>query len=153
MATNETVRVYVMKLITTMSDEYTSLKLVEDEGASFDVPVDWHGDNYPSYIPLDVQIASVYSYSDYNSVEYSDVESGKLQIQFSEMGSGTESNLDTEAATIRTVMIRDYLGFLSIKQSTITIYWSDGYNYFIVKTQDMSEQTTIAIAEGVRKIK
>ena len=52
LATNETVRVRVMKLLATMSDEYTSLKLIEDEDASFDIPTGWQGKNFP---PISLQ--------------------------------------------------------------------------------------------------
>lgn len=152
LATNDTVRVYVMELITTMSDEYTSLKLVEDEEASFDVPADWQGTSYPSFIPSNLRFSSVVSYEENNSVEYMNVVTGNIQLTFSELGHNAEANLDTESASVRTVMIHDYLGFLAIKKEQVNIYWSDGLNYFILTTYDLPQEDAITVAESVRHI-
>lgn len=153
LATNETARVYVMRLITTMSEEYTSLKLAEDEATYFDVPVDWKGRNYPSYIPSDLQVSSVYSYLDNNSVEHISVKSGELQMDFAELGSGTETNVDTEGAAIHTIMVRDYPGFVAIKELRISIYWSNGQDYFILETYDLDKAIAVQIAESVKNIR
>lgn len=153
LATNETVRVYMMKLITTMSDEYTALKLVEDEEASFDIPADWEGDNYPSYIPSGLAVSSVYSYSDNCSAIYKNIETGQWQLDFAELGAGAETNLDTENATVRALMIRDYPGFLAVKGQQISLYWSDGQNYFILLTQGIDEAVAVEIAESVRRVR
>lgn len=153
LATNETVRVYVMKLITTMSDEYTSLKLVEDEDASFDVPVGWQGDNYPSFIPAGLEIASVNSYAENNTATYKNAETSELQMSFSELGSNAETNLDTEGATVRAAMVHDFPAFIAVKENGISIYWSNGHNYFILFAQNMDEGIVLRIAENVKNIR
>lgn len=152
-ATNETVRVYVMKLIVTMSDEYTSLKLVEDEEASFDVPADWQGDNYPSFIPASLEIASVNSYADNNIITYKNTETTELQMSFSELSSNAETNLDTEGATVRAAMVHDSPAFIAVKEKGISIYWSNGHNYFILFAQNMDEDIVLRIAENVKSIR
>lgn len=149
LATNETVRIYVMKLITTMSDEYTSLKLVKDETASFDVPANWQGNSYPASIPSNLRVFSVDSYVGNNSVEYEDIVTGDIRLIFSEHDSNAETNLDTEGASVCTIMIHSYPGFLAQKKGQISIFWSDGRNYFVLTTYDLEQEDTINIAESV----
>ncbi|MEG0512140.1 MAG: DUF4367 domain-containing protein [Clostridia bacterium] len=152
-ATNETVRVYVMKLIVTMSDEYTSLKLVEDEDASFDVPADWQGENYPSYLPADLQVTAIHSYMGYHSVAYQGIENILAKLDFSELSSEAETNLDTENAAVTAIMVQNYPGFLATKEDKISIYWSNGHNYFILFAQNMDEGIVLRIAENVKNIR
>lgn len=153
LATNETVRVEVMRLISTMSEEYTSLKLVEDEEASFDVPSDWQGNNYPSYLPADLQMFSMHSYVGYCSVSYKSAGKDAVELDFSELGSDTETNIDTENATICTIMIRDYPGFLAVKEERISLYWSDGQDYFILLARNIDKDSLIKVAESVRRVR
>lgn len=153
LATNETVRVYVMKLITVMSDEYTSLKLVEDEEASFDVPTDWQGDNYPSYLPADLQVASMHSFMDYNSVAYRGKENIQIKLDFSELGSEAETNLDTENASVSAVMVQNYPGLLATKEVKNSLCWSDGQHYFILLAENIDKDTLVRIAENVKRIR
>ncbi|MCI6377970.1 MAG: DUF4367 domain-containing protein [Clostridiales bacterium] len=152
LATNKTARVYVMKLIAIMSDEYTSLKLVEDEEASFDVPAGWQGKNYPSYLPADLQVLSIHSYADYHSVAYQSAENSTVQLDFSELGSGAETNIDTEDATVCAIMIRDYPGFLVMKKEDTSLYWSDGQSYFLLFAQNIDKDVLLEIAESVKMI-
>lgn len=58
-ATVRSVRVYVLKFLINMEEQYAELSLIKDEGAVLDVPIDWKGSWYPSYIPEDFPLSSV----------------------------------------------------------------------------------------------
>lgn len=149
LATNETVRIRVMKLLATMSDEHTSLKLIEDENASFDIPAGWQGKSFPSYLPADLQVVSIHAYPDYNSISYRSTINDAIQMDFSELGPGAETNIDTEDAAVYTVMIGNFSGFLVSKEDRISLYWSDGQRYFILLGQNIEKNTMMSIAQSV----
>ena len=150
-ATSKTVRVEVMRLLVSITDEYTALKLMKDEGASFDVPADWQGTSYPSFIPEVMEVSSVDSHPNNSFVTYRDIEFGENTLNFYEMADSTEVNIDTEDTTIRPIIIQGHSGFYAEKNDRAHVYWSDGQKTFILTTQDMGKETTIKIAEGVKR--
>ena len=152
LATNETVRVRVMKLLATMSDEYTSLKLIEDEDASFDIPTGWQGKNFPSYLPAELQVVTIHAYPDYHSISYRNTVNDAIQMDFSELGPGAETNIDTEDAAVCTVMIGNFSGFLVSKGEAISLYWSDGQHYFILLGRNIEKNTLMSVAQSVKSI-
>ena len=85
-ATSHTLRVQVMQLLVNIEEEYTELKLQEDPAASFEIPAEWCGENYPSFIPDDLVAAMVFSYPDNNSIELIDKRTGAVRGEFSEYG-------------------------------------------------------------------
>ena len=152
-ATSHTIRVQVMQLLVNAENEYTELKLQEDPAASFDVPAEWGGDNYPSFIPDGLVAGMVFSYPDNNSIELIDKRTGAVKGQFSEYGADTEANIDTEDAVQEPVTIGLNNGFLDKKENRVSIYWGDGRKYFVLTILDHDESTVIRIAERVVRIK
>ncbi|MEG0270057.1 MAG: DUF4367 domain-containing protein, partial [Clostridia bacterium] len=62
-------------------------------------------------------------------------------------------NLDTENAAVTAIMVQNYPGFLATKEDKISIYWSNGHNYFILFAQNMDEGIVLRIAENVKNIR
>lgn len=152
-ATSHTLRVQVMQLLVNIEEEYTELKLQENPAASFDIPAEWGGENYPSFIPDSLVAGMVFSYPDNNSVELIDKRTGAVKGQFSEYGADTEANIDTEDAVQESVMIGLNNGFLVKKETRVSLYWGDGRKYFVLTISDHDESTVIRIAESVVRIK
>lgn len=152
-ATSHTVRVHVMKLLYEMEEEYTTIKMVEDEEASFDVPAEWQGTSYMSYIPEGYAIHNVFSYGTNNIVEYYDIVSGNLVLQFSELGSNIESNADTEDTITQQVRINGYSGVLFSKGTMHSVFWCDTNKYFYLSLSNSTVDELLSIANSVKRIK
>lgn len=152
LATSHTVRVQVMQLLLSVEKEYTELSLVEDEEASFDVPADWQGDSFLMYIPEGMRVEQCLTSNDDYYIMYRGTDDRTTKLSFSESGAEVVTNIDTENAAIRTLMIRDNLGYISVKNDVVQVFWSDGTHYFIVCTEKLGEEITIQIAQSVRSI-
>lgn len=151
-ATSHTVRVHVMKLLYEMEEEYTTIKMVEDEEASFDVPAEWQGTSYLSYIPSNLTILNIYNSRSHNIIQYASVEDNQLSLSFSEIESSAEANLDTENAITEEVLIQNHIGILSTKNEQIGICWTNGHKYFVIIANGFSKEELISIANGVKRI-
>jgi len=152
-ATSHTLRVQVMQLLVNIEEEYTELKLQENPAASFDIPAEWGGENYPSYIPDGFILGAVHSNSSYSSVSYSDTTGEGRKLYFSELGESAEANLDTEASAIKPIQIHGYHGTVAIKGTKISAYWDDGRHYFILITEGLDEPTFMRVADGVVRVR
>lgn len=152
-ATSHSVRVHVMNLLYEIDEEYSTLRIVEDEDASFDVPAQWKGSCYPSYIPEGWEVFNILSFSIYNTAEYQDSNSQKLVLRFSEYKSNIETNVDTENAVVRKIGIRDAEGILVEKEHQVSIYWCNGMYYYMLVVNDQNPDEAIRIANSVIPIK
>ena len=152
-ATSHTIRVQMMKLLVNIEEEYTELKLQEDPTASFDIPAEWGGENYPSFLSDSLVAGMVFSYPDSNSVELIDQKTGAVMGQFSEYGAATEANIDTEDAIQEPVMIGLSQGCLVKKGNRLSLYWDNGRKYFVLMISDQDEATVVRMAESVVRIK
>lgn len=142
-----------MKLLYHIEDEYTTLKMVEDESASFEVPTEWQGTSYMSYIPDQYRLYQILSFAEYHRAEYSDSFTGKVTLKYSELGMSIESNIDTEDAEIIEVDINNYIGVLTIKGSDCSVFWCDGRQYYLLSAKNSAPEELLEIARSVEKIK
>ena len=152
-ATSHTVRVQVMQLLVNIEEEYTELKLREDTAASFDIPAEWGGENYPSFIPDGFVLGAVHSNPGYSTVIYTDLIGEGRKLYFSELGESAETNLDTEASIIEPIQINQHQGTMAIKEGKISAYWDDGRHYFILITEGLDESVFLRVAEGVIRVR
>lgn len=74
-------------------------------------------------------------------------------MSFSESDASTVTNIDTEGATVRAVMIQDRQGYLAVKENAVHVFWSDGLHYYIVSTSRISEDETVKISQSITKIR
>lgn len=148
-ATSHTVRVQVMQLLVSIEEEYTELSLRENTAASFDIPAEWGGENYPSFIPDGFTFGAVHSNPGYSSVSYTDKTGEGRKLYFSELGESAEANLDTEASTIQPIQVHGNHGTMATKGTKISAYWDDGRHYFILITEGLDETAFLRVADGV----
>ncbi|MEG1678415.1 MAG: hypothetical protein RR379_12155, partial [Clostridia bacterium] len=83
--------------------------------------------------PAGLEIASVHSYAENNTVTYKNAETSELQMSFSELGSNAETNLDTEGAAVRAAMVHDFPAFIAVKEKGISIYWYGCQKHILVE--------------------
>lgn len=152
-ATSHTLRVQVMQLLVNIEEEYTELKLQEDPAASFDIPAEWGGENYPSFIPQGFALGAVHSNPSYSSVSYTDTTGAGRKINFSELGDSAESNLDTEDAALEPLLINGHQGTLVIKNKKISAFWEDGRHYFILITEGLDRSDFLSLATGIVRVR
>lgn len=152
-ATSHTMRVHMMNLLYEMDEEYSTLRMVEDKNASFDVPAQWQGTCYPSRIPAEWELFNVLSFSTYHSVEYRDRESQQIVLRFSEYEPDIEINIDTEDSIVREIALHESNGFLVEKNGQISIYWSNGLHYYMLVVSSIGADEAIQIANSVISIR
>ena len=142
----ESIRVKVLQLLINVQDKYTELKLVEDPGATFDVPADWRGDYYFSYIPEGYALYEIDPLID--RAYYRNIDGDAFS--FSEFSQDQEISLDSEGAVISYEFISGNLALVIEKYGT-TVTWSDGTKYFIVRSTQ-GKTDTLKIANSFRRI-
>lgn len=151
-ATSHTVRVRVMELLVNIEEEYTELSLHENPEASFDIPADWQGENYPFYIPDGMELFKVHSFVGESHVEYTDKDDPTLRCNFAELSESVTSNVDTENAEISPTLIRGNAGVVIKKGTTIMIYWNNERHYFVINAENIEIETVLQIARSVIRV-
>lgn len=146
MAASPNVRVELMNFFMNIEPRYTSFGF-EDTGTFVDVPAEWTGYYYPTYIPEGFEITDVLPNMGI-SWKHAD---GSL-LDFDEMGPGGSGNLDTENAKNEFISINGHTALISEKNGWTAILWNvDNRSLLIDFTGDREE--AIKIAESVRMIK
>lgn len=74
-------------------------------------------------------------------------------MSFSESDASTVTNIDTEDATVRAMMIQNHQGYIAVKENAVHVFWSDGLYYYIVSTNGIGEEETVQISQSVTKIR
>lgn len=151
-AGNRTVRIQMMQLLATHEKEYTELRLQADENASFDVPAEWKGMNYPASLPEGLEVEEVDAHFDSNHVLYSDARHPDRILRFSEYGPDTTVNVDTENAVLTPFTIRGHSATLFTKENRVGAYWADGQHFFLIMSTDIDESAIRRMAESVTQV-
>lgn len=137
------VRTGVLHFIMTMDEKYTSLGF-EDAGIA--APAEWKGRYYLSYIPDGFVLED----ADGFDVTYANFR-GNILL-FSEYGTESSVNIDTEDADVRFTDIQGHSALLSDKNGWITLAWAAEDRYFVLDFQGDAEEA-VRIAEGVVTIR
>lgn len=153
LAASPYLRIQVMRLLTTVTPQYTEVRLVEDETASFDVPADWKGRHFPAYVPEDMEVVQITNSGDFHMVTYRGIADKGRIINFHETGSSGVTHVDTQGAAVREVDIRGQVATLVRKDNSITIYWTDGAYAYFLNGKGINEEMALRIAHSLRPIK
>ena len=156
----EFIRSAVMKLLIRIDwDEgVMQMNLVEDEGAAFNVPADWPGEYFPSYLPEGLEVTWKSYIPGYPCIEYTS-ESGERVINFSEMGENSTQVNGIEGAVISYMDINGQTAVVIETEHPeneadyyVGIAWDNGEKWFSVDTSGIPKEETIKIARSVKKI-
>lgn len=137
LAVSRTMRMKVYELLIRVHDEYTELGLTQSEESAIDVPVDWTGAYYLSYIPEHFTLLEVDSAPKWCEVFYQN-EAGKT-LSFAEYGGDTQANINTEGAILEEIIINDKKALCADNGVFSYIAWSDNSRYFVVSIEGPHE--------------
>lgn len=145
LAASPEMRVNLMNFFMNIEERYTSFGF-EETGEFVEVPAEWDGYYYPTYIPEGFEIDQV----DYYGVYFK--RNDGTMLDFEELGPDTYGNVDTENAKIDYININGHTALIAEKGKWVTILWSvDNRGLLIGYTGGREE--AIKIAESVRMIK
>ena len=145
MATVHMVQTGLLKLDVRSYPQRTSYELVLGD-VTVDVPAQWSGDFYPTYIPDGFEFDSCY----YCTVCYTD-SNGKA-MSFSEETYGSQTNLDTENAVLSSVDVNGTEATLIEKEGWTAVVWTDSNRLFVVE-MDGGKDEVMNVAASVTMIK
>ena len=143
-ASSKTVRVSLTKYVMNVGRDFTSFRF-EETGKYIDVPVEWEGQYYPSYLPEGLEVLSC-SRTDVEYISADGRDMGFLEIDADSFGS-----VDTENASIEHVSINGHSALLIEKSPRTTILWNVGNRSLLVDYTGGRDET-IKIAESVLSI-
>lgn len=149
-ATVQPVRARVMELIFEIERQYTRVSLQEKPGSGVEVPAEWGGEYYPSYIPEGYEVDEVVDLLGIQDILFISQVGGRFS--FSELGADSGSNIDTENASIKYIMIKGNPGLLAVKEGKSVVSWADFDRYFVV-SGNLSGEEAMQIADSVVRIK
>lgn len=141
------IRAKVMELLIHIEEDHADIDFVENTSLSFDVPANWTGIYFPSYIPEGMVVTEV----DGLFAEIKYVDSNGRELTFEECTQDISVSLDSADADLSYEKIGSRDAFIIDKNGLLTIVWSTGDRYFILST-NMSKEEGIAVAESVQRI-
>lgn len=152
-ASSRTVRIRVMQLLYAVEEEYTTVTLQENEAAAFEVPADWEGSYFPTFIPDDLTLTSVFSDEEISIADWSDA-TGRARLHFTEASETINANVDTEDAVVDDFESGEKVeGRIITKDGSTTIMWRTFDRYYSVFVCDIDQETAIKIVEGLQRLK
>lgn len=144
------VRIKVMELLINIEREYTELSLWESQGASFEVPIDWKGSYFPSFIPDGYEIFEVVDTFGICSIKY--LNSEDQEVSFLEGTEYSSVNINTEGAKTEFILVHGRPGMIALREDGyIFIAWSETDRMLILGYTGTREDA-IKIAESVIRI-
>lgn len=144
-AADSSVRIRVMEFIMNIEEEYTEFGF-EETGKYIDIPIEWDGFYYPTYIPQGMVLKDILS----ETVLYE--HSNGTHLWFYDMSDGTKGTLDTENATVESISLNGQVAMISEKDHWVSILWNIDNRVLMVDYTGTREEA-IQIAESVRMIK
>lgn len=151
-ASSESFRVQVYAMFARDYGEYTAIGMEETPEASFDVPMDWGGEYYPSYIPEGFEMTDIYNGLDTMFyVEYRN--DSNIRLDFDDDPMTMEMNIDTENARVYYTDIHGGQALVAVKPTHVIIVWNEYNRIFTVSIDGDDEETALRVARSVRRIR
>ena len=141
-----------MKLLISITPEYTSLQIGQEGESSMEVPSEWYGLFYPTLVPQGLVLLDSYEEVDGYVADYGQDGSVFPVFTFSEYTEGTV-NLDTEGAESIDVSIHGQNAKMFRKNDRITVYWQAGNRILMLGVSEYSEADALRFAEKVEILK
>ena len=113
-----------------------------------DVPSEWQGECYPTYIPEGFTL----DYVDPIFAEAQYANSSGQRIIFKEYELSEYTNFDTEDSSVSTIAIQGAEALISEKDGRVSIIWATDDHYLLLRC-DTPHETAIQIAESVTNVK
>lgn len=151
-ASSASFRVQVYTMLAQDYGEYTAISMKATPEDAFDVPEEWGGDYYPSYIPDGFEMTDIYNGLDVMFyVEYRNADN--IRLDFDDDPPFAESNIDTENARVYYTDIHGEQALVAVKSTHVIIVWSEYNRIFTVSIDGDDEETALRVARSVRRIR
>jgi len=132
LATIRMVEIGLLELDIREHEQGTSYGL-RDTGKAIEVPVEWKGDFYVSYIPDEYE----FSHVDRAGAWYVTVDGRELN--FDENSEYARRSVDTEDANISNVLLNGVEAMVTEKDGLVTVVWAENGRWFVVEMEDYRE--------------
>ena len=153
-ASNQRFRVQVFSMFAEDHGQYTAIGLREDEQSSFDVPAEWEGMYYLSYIPDGFEVESIdNSFKRDLMVTMRKQHDYDTRLIFNEAANGVDISIDTENAQVYHTEIHGNDAIVSLKEKFSLITWSENNRILSVMIDGKNEEELLRVAESVKQIK
>lgn len=147
-AISSNVRYRVMELLIHSTNEYIVFGL--GETTSIEIPAEWRGSHYPSYIPDNYEIAEFYGNADAPGIIFSAPDGNELD--FAELDELSSLLIDSENAVVTNTTVHDLPATVVEKGRSVSVVWAENNRYFcLIATTDAD--TALQVARSVVKIK
>lgn len=123
-----------------------------DSSERFDVPAEWTGEYYLSYIPEGMQLSEVNSHEELCTTHYTS-DAGQY-LYFYEGTSNTTSTIGIEYTTISYETLNGQTVWIAESEefNVIHVVWSLDAQWFMLHSNGLDREETLRVAEGVKKI-
>lgn len=138
LALSPALRVSVMRLFYHSTPEYTDIRLQADKEASFEVPAQWEGLYFPSYLPHGYKLYAVEEAQGKWSALYTKDQS-KL-LSFHEMPPEYEERINTKGFVISETQVYGRAALLASRFDTITFVWSSPDRLFVLSANEPMDE-------------
>lgn len=127
-----------------------TFSLQENPDASFEVPAEWQGTHFMSYIPEGLELTRINPLICY--VEYTD--SNNRVLSFGEYGEDTTFFQGTDGTTISCVEINGHVAYVIEGEGyggiqSVSVTWTNQKIWFSISSYNMSKDETIKVALNV----
>lgn len=140
-ATAHMIQIGLLKLDVQTYPDYTSYSLIPS-GETIDVPAEWEGSFYPTYIPDGfVLYDCVFKIANY-------ITENNKTLTFTENSYGSSTSFDTENAIISTVEVNGIEATLIEKNGWVAVIWT-AHNRFFSVDIDGSVEEALTVANSV----
>lgn len=150
LAFSPALRVQLMRMLYQVTPQYTEIRFLPDPNKTLEIPAEWNGLYYPSYIPEGYRMEGARSNSFLARVAYSG--SAEKYILFTEYNLDVETNLNTEGFTIEEIEINGFKGILAYKEGKTNMLWPCSDKYFVLHITE-NRDVAMKIAQSVVRIK
>lgn len=141
-------RQQLYRLSTKLSDGYTRIALAPNDNFYIDVPDEWQGEYYPSYVPDGYEL---YHVSQGSLLEATYMRGQDYYFTFCEYDENTVTALDTENAKVSYGEVHDCEAMIVEKNGLTTVTWTEADKLFIVEVNENVE-TALNIARNIGTI-
>ncbi|MCH5286131.1 MAG: DUF4367 domain-containing protein [Christensenellaceae bacterium] len=148
MAVSPSIRYHMMGLLIQPTDEYTTFGL--GETASIEIPSEWYGRYYPTYIPENYELSEFYGNKAAPSVIFADPDDNV--VDFSELDEMSTLVIDTENAAVTYTTVHDLQAMVVEKGRWVAVIWAENDRYFCIMANTDAD-TALQIARSVIKIR
>lgn len=146
-ATVRPVRLRLMDFIAQIEEDYSAVSLVYSENEEANVPENWRGMYYPSYIPEEYTLVRV---DDLFNIVYYTADGGQV-LEFSESADDVFKSAGISIKNCIDIDINGNAGIATVKDNQVTIVWSVEDTYFTLCIYgDLDEAERIA--ESVHRL-